>query len=95
MHEPAVPEAMRQEQVPIPAIPPGIGPVEQCAMCKGPVDMSDFHLTYDKSHCERTTPLAMRPIDVDCLAVVCKMCRPSQGAAVAVVDQPEPAVPAP
>src|SRR4051812_31938175 len=40
------PEAMRGQGVPIPAVRPGLDPVEACVLCKGPVDMSDFHLTY-------------------------------------------------
>ena len=32
-----------------PICPPGIGPIEMCAKCNGPVDMTRFHLTYLES----------------------------------------------
>jgi hypothetical protein len=48
-----LPALMSTERVPIPGHPPGIGPVEICARCSGPVDMTAFHLTYSK--CEWCT----------------------------------------
>lgn len=65
---------MRDEGVPIQR--PGIGPIESCVRCGGPVDMAEFHLTYVESQEVAVNDLIMEPIDVQYLAVLCKMCRP-------------------
>lgn len=66
---------MRDEGVPIPAVRPGIGPIESCAKCSGPVDMSDWHLTYTDGCLEQEND-AVNILDVDYAAVVCRECAP-------------------
>lgn len=68
---------MAAQRVPIPAERPGIGPIESCAKCSGPVDMSDWHLTFVESEVD-TSGSGFRPIDVKYLAVVCRKCGPFQ-----------------
>ncbi|KGR99292.1 hypothetical protein X946_1063 [Burkholderia sp. ABCPW 111] len=65
------PIVMAREGTPI--SPPGIGPVEVCARCKGPVDMTRFHLTYLAS-CAMYIGFAMQTLETDYLAVVCNHC---------------------
>ena len=67
--------AMRAQCVPIPAVRPGIGPVEACAKCKGPVDMSDWHLTFLEDEID-TSLNRFQPLNVDYIAVVCRQCAP-------------------
>ena len=71
-------EVMARGQVSITR--PNLGPVETCAKCGGPVDMSEFHLAYleDESIDEGTFVSTM--IDLDYLAVVCKRCHPKSAA---------------
>lgn len=59
---------MRAEGVPIQRV--GLGPIETCAKCGGPVDMTGWHLTYldSDTRFEGSYP---QPLDVDYLAVVC------------------------
>lgn len=64
---------MNTEGVPIPAIRPGIGPVESCAKCLGPVDMSDWHLTYTEG-CLMEEREEVKILEVDYVAVVCREC---------------------
>lgn len=52
---------------------PGIGPVEVCARCQGPVDMTRFHLTYLAS-AALNEGFSMRSLEIDYLAVVCDQC---------------------
>ncbi|SAK91320.1 hypothetical protein AWB78_04910 [Caballeronia calidae] len=68
-------QAMRALEVPIPAVPPGLGPIEVCARCRGPVDMTQFHRAYVEDEVE-TDGVNSNPIDVNYLAVVCKACDP-------------------
>jgi hypothetical protein len=68
-------EVMNREQVPIPAIRPGLGPIEVCAMCRGPVDMCQFHRTYVEDQIE-SDGFNSTPIDVNYLAVLCRACDP-------------------
>jgi len=64
---------MAEEKVPVPRHPPDIGPVEVCAICSSPVDMTVFHLTY--SQCEVDfRQLFGQPSDHEYLAVVCDGC---------------------
>lgn len=72
--------AMAREQVPVPALKADIGPIETCAICRAPVDMSEFHLAYSMSQCQEAGWM-MQPLWYDCLAVVCNTCRPLTGAA--------------
>lgn len=65
---------MADEGVPIHR--PGIGPIEQCAKCRGLVDMEEFHLTYLESYEVHETDFIIRTIDVDYLAVLCRKCHP-------------------
>lgn len=53
----------------VPIRHPGIGPIEKCAKCNGPVDMTRFHLTYLEDCVEYATTL-----ELDYLAVVCQHC---------------------
>lgn len=64
---------MSAERVPLPAVPPGIGPVELCARCNGPVDMTTSHITY--SQCAVAFDGCVAAVHTfDYLAVVCKNC---------------------
>lgn len=67
--------AMAVKCVPIPPVRPGIGPIESCAKCKGPVDMADWHLTYVEGELDTSGP-GFRPRDIEYLAVVCRKCEP-------------------
>lgn len=67
---------MEREEVPIRR--PGIGPVESCAKCGGPVDMSEFHLTYIEDEGIDDGLSVSRTINVEYLAVVCKRCCPRE-----------------
>ncbi len=68
---------MQNEQVPVPSDRPGIEPVERCAKCTGPVDMSDWHLTYTEGECEEIE-FGVRVNDFDYVAVVCRVCEQPQ-----------------
>lgn len=64
---------MAMEEVSIPRNPPDVGPVEVCANCSGPVDMTVLHLTY--SQCEVDfSQLFGRPRHLEYLAVLCNRC---------------------
>ncbi len=65
---------MDTEGVPIPTVRPGIGPVESCAKCSGPVDMSDWHLTYTEGCLIEEPEGKSRILEVDYVAVVCREC---------------------
>jgi predicted nucleic-acid-binding Zn-ribbon protein len=69
-------EVMEREGVPIRR--PGTGPVESCAKCGGPVDMSEFHLTYIEDEAIDTGMYVSSVINVEYLAVVCNRCRPRE-----------------
>lgn len=69
---------MRDAGVPIQR--PGIGPIETCAKCAGPVDMAEFHLTYVESQEVAVNDLILEPVDVQYLAVLCTQCRPKSEA---------------
>ncbi|MFL9964292.1 hypothetical protein PQR02_25150 [Paraburkholderia sediminicola] len=76
---------MAREQTPV--RPPGIGPVEVCARCGGPVDMARVHLTYLASGAVKKG-LILDMFGVDYLAVVCNQCSksvPAEAPAVAAV----------
>jgi hypothetical protein len=80
---------MRGEGVPIPRVRPDIGPVESCAKCGKPVDMSTWHLTYTEARTEELTPGTFTIHDLEYLAVVCRGCRPQRGAVEAETDSGE------
>jgi hypothetical protein len=70
-----LPGVMAAERVPIPEQPPGIGPIEACAVCKGPVDMTLFHLAYTLDQ-ELHKPGGVEVLDAGEIAVVCNRCAP-------------------
>jgi hypothetical protein len=70
-----LPLAMAELSIPIPRRRPSIGPVESCARCDRPVDMSDWHLTVTAS-LEFELDWGMQPLDVDYVAVLCRTCLP-------------------
>jgi len=74
-HEAVRGAVMQQQQVPIPSVRPDIGPVETCAKCSGPVDMSHWHLTFDENKME-DQGWAAATLEQSCMAVVCKQCAP-------------------
>lgn len=68
---------MLDEGVPIPSIRPGIGPVEQCAKCRRPVDMSAWHLTYTEGeYLEEDGRFGIQTVDMQYVALVCRDCAP-------------------
>jgi hypothetical protein len=71
---------MAAENVPIRR--PGIGPVETCAKCGGPVDMTCFHLTYLESSSKNVTEFVSNTVSLDYLAVVCHQCHPIDSSAL-------------
>lgn len=75
-HQAGRSEVMRDQGVPIPSVPPDLGPVERCAKCKGPVDMSDWHLMYTEGVIKETSS-GIAALRESLLAVVCKKCSPS------------------
>ncbi len=80
---------MRDEGVPIPAVRPDIGPIESCAKCSGPVDMSDWHLTCTDG-CLVEERDGLQILDVGYVAVVCRECAPrsrTEQAAVPLASQ--------
>jgi len=69
----------------------GIEPIEPCAKCGGPVDMSDFHLTYTEQDVEFHGFIGT-PKDVDYLAVLCRNCAPmssEEAESASLADLPE------
>lgn len=54
----------------------GIGPVEPCAKCGGPVDMAVFHPTYTESDITISKENGYQPTHVEYLAVLCRNCDP-------------------
>lgn len=68
---------MEEQGVPIPSNRPGIGPVETCAKCSGPVDTSDWHLTFAEGKLEEQH-VGVATLEHDYIAVVCKKCSPSR-----------------
>ncbi|MDM0053591.1 hypothetical protein [Variovorax sp. J22R115] len=80
---------MSAERVPVPAIPPTIGPIERCARCNGPVDMAAFHTTY--SQCELTfEPDRTRVENFEYLAVLCRRCASIYESGVTTLEETSP-----
>ena len=77
---------MQEQGVPIPTDRPDIGPIEACARCSGPVDMSDWHLTFSEGKLEGEGG-SVATLEFDYLAVVCKRCSPSQSVGGTVADE--------
>lgn len=75
-HQAGRSDVMREEGVPIPSAAPDLGPVERCAKCKGPVDMSDWHLMYTEGVMKETSS-GVAALRESLLAAVCKNCSPS------------------
>ena len=76
---------MQEQGVPIPSVRPGLGPVEKCAKCAGPVDMSAWHLTYTDGEYEEEKN-GVRAIEVDYIAVVCRQCAPRGGKSAVALE---------
>ncbi|MGT2476484.1 hypothetical protein [Paraburkholderia terrae] len=64
---------MANEGVPIRL--PGLGPIERCAKCGGPVDMAEYHKTYLATCTDMVNGIG-HTVDVDYLAVLCAKCAP-------------------
>src|SRR5512139_3381180 len=62
---------MLEQGVAIPAVRPGIGPIEECAKCRKPVDMSHWHLTFTDG-CLEDEEASATVLEVAYLAVVCR-----------------------
>lgn len=84
---------MAAEAVPIRRVD-GIGPVNPCANCGGPVDMTEFHLAYAGMCSDMRGAMALT-VDVDYLAVLCKKCHPYGRTYRACTDIEAPVVKAP
>lgn len=67
------------EGVLVPRTRPGIEPIERCAKCAGPVDMSDWHLTFSEALLEEQEHAGVATHEFEYLAVVCKRCAPKSG----------------
>jgi hypothetical protein len=67
---------MVQNDIPASVVRPGVEPVEICGKCGGPVDMSDWHLTFVESELELSGSCA-EPNDTQYIAVVCRRCAPA------------------
>ncbi|TCG02932.1 hypothetical protein BZM27_52185 [Paraburkholderia steynii] len=65
---------MASEGVPIRRV--GTTPIEMCAKCGGPVDMSEFHLAYLEDESKIEGLFQARTVSLDYLAVICRQCRP-------------------
>jgi hypothetical protein len=73
-------QLMQDQGVPIPSVRPGIGPLEQCAKCHRPVDMSAWHLTYTECESlEEVGRFGIQTIELGYVAVVCRDCAPRHG----------------
>lgn len=58
-------------------LPPGIGPVETCAKCNGPVDMTAPHIAYGLMEATKVSQPWLTHLDVhhsEYLCVVCQNC---------------------
>lgn len=90
-HQAGRSKVMREEGVPIPPVPPDLGPVESCAKCKGPVDMSDWHLMYTEGVMKETS-WGIDALRETLMAAVCKKCSPSGLALAASAELECPAL---
>lgn len=67
-------DVMEHEGVPV--RPTGAGPIGACAKCRGPVDMTEFHLTYVEEEYIVNKTVGITPVKTRCLAILCQRCRP-------------------
>lgn len=79
---------MLEEGVPIPSVRPGIGPIETCAQCSGPVDMADWHVTFTEGRMQEQAG-AISVLEFEYVAVVCKHCMPVDGSGSAAAEMSE------
>lgn len=79
---------MAHAGIPLPASAPHVGPIELCAICRAPVDMTRFHLAYAISLCHESATAGAQMLRFDSLAVVCTACRPVTGAAAGWRERP-------
>ena len=79
------PVVMAAEKVPTQW--PGIGPVEACAKCGGPVDMTCFHRTYLESCSKHESDFVLNTLSVEYLAVLCQHCHPVDSSASLEVEE--------
>ena len=55
----------------------GAGPIETCAKCGGPVDLTEPHVTYqlmDQTETRKPWLISIQPHDAEVLAYVCQRC---------------------
>ncbi|MBP0622925.1 hypothetical protein [Cupriavidus consociatus] len=74
----------------IPVRYPGSGPVETCARCGAPVDMTAWHLAVYQIDMRIVSDVVLQPTNGTLLAVLCRRCCPAEAGA-----EVEPAVAAP
>ena len=86
------PKAMAEQNTPIPAQRPDLGPIEACAVCKGPVDMTRFHLAFELEKF-KDEGWSAQPLWQEYVAVVCSECAPQSQSSGAILEAPldEPA----
>jgi hypothetical protein len=72
----AISRADVMEHAGVPIRPTGIGPIEACAKCRGPVDMTEFHLTYVEEEYIVDESFGVKPVSTHYLAILCRRCRP-------------------
>ena len=77
------PKEMAAQGVPIPQQRPDLGPIEVCALCKGPVDMTQYHLTFLLEKWE-DQGLAGETLWDEYVAVVCETCAPRRSVETSV-----------
>lgn len=66
---------MATMRIRVPNQRPAFGPIEVCARCGGPVDMSDWHLVFLESDTNTKWTL-VEPDEIEYIAVVCRTCAP-------------------
>ena len=70
------PREMAAQGIPIPHRRPVVGPVEVCARCRGPVDMTRYHLAFILDEWEVLPEGGGQTLWDECVAVVCTTCVP-------------------
>lgn len=69
------PAILAGQRIRVPKTRPALGPIEICARCGYPVDMSDWHLVFLESDTNATgTP--GKPDEVEYIGVLCRNCAP-------------------
>lgn len=69
------PAILGGQRIRVPKTRPDLGPIEICARCGFPVDMSEWHLAFLESD-TNTTGAIGKPDEVEYIAVVCRICAP-------------------